>query len=138
MTKRREMVYTGALRHDGKLVHLYYFILENGELDEKAQTYEEPLGDYPPGSICSYRVKGSDVYPEDAAFVGIWQDKDAVKEWTLRHGAVVASVRAWESEELPDAFRCMAPVRSAYARLDEERQGLLLAQVVRYIVCADD
>jgi hypothetical protein len=128
-----------VLRHEGNLVHLYYFVLDDGELDEKAQTYEEPLGDYPPGSVCSYRTNRSGgVYSEDVTYERIWPDKDAVKEWTLRHGAVVASARAWESEELPDAFRCMAPVRSAYARLDEERQGLLLAQVVRYIVCADD
>jgi len=132
---RVEMVYAGAVQHDGQTAHAYYRVV-NGALDELAQIYENPLGDFPPGAVCSYAVQadGAQVLQEGVEFLRIWPDKSAVAEWTSRHGALMASAAAWQALELPEAFNYLEPVKAAYKRLDEERQGVLLAQVVRYIV----
>lgn len=137
--KRRDMVYAGAVLHESSIVHAYYFLTEEGALDERAQLYPEPLGDFPPGAQCSYAVQGDGqaVIATGAMFTRIWPDTAVVEEWTARHNAIAASEAAWNSKDLPQAFQCMEPIRAAYARLDEERQGVLLAQVVRYIVNDD-
>ena len=138
--KRRDMVYAGAVYHDGGLVHAYYFLTAEGALDDRAQLYSEALGDFPPGAQCSYAVHGTgeSVTAAGAMFVRIWPDSSVVEEWAARHNAIGASEAAWASKDLPTAFNCLEPIKQAYGRLDEERQGVLLAQVVRYIVGRDD
>lgn len=137
--KRRELVYTGSINHDGSLVHLYYFVTDSGDLEDKAQVYPQALGDFPIGAVCSYAVEaGGGVRTEGAMFTRVWPDAKVVEEWTARHNATAASEAAWASKDLPVAFQCLDPVRAAYRRLDEERQGVLIAQVVRYLVTPDD
>lgn len=132
---KRELVYAGSLHHEGDLVHAYYVVTPRGDLEERVQLYPEALGDFPPGAVCEYgvHVNGS-VVVKGATFTRIWSETALVDEWVARHGATMASEAAWASKELPSAFACMAPIRRAYRRLDEERQGLLVAQIVRYLV----
>ncbi len=139
MSKRRDMVYAGAVDHEGAMAHAYYFVTDEGALDERAQVYPQALGDFPPGAQCSYAVQGSGeaVVSQGALFKRVWPDKAVVEEWTARHNALAASEAAWASKDLPTAFQCLEPIKAAYTRLDEERQGVLLAQVVRYIVAHD-
>lgn len=138
-TKRRELVYAGSLHHEDGLVHAYYFVTERGDLEERVQLYPEALGDFPPGAVVEYAVQTNGaVVTEGATFQRMWPDAEAVHEWTARHGATAASEAAWSSKDLPKAFACMAPLREAYRRLDEERQGVLIAQMVRYVVSPDD
>ena len=133
--RRVEMVYAGAVNHDGTIGHAYYRITR-GALDERAQLYPEPLGDFPPGAVCSYAVlsDGVQVLKDGVEFLRMWPEPDTVAEWTARHGALAASEAAWQAKDLPDAFVSLEPMRAAYRRLDEERQGVLIAQVVRYLV----
>ena len=135
----RELVYAGSLHHEGGLVHAYYFVTERGDLEERVQLYPEALGDFPPGAVCKYGVQtNGSVVTKGAAFTRMWPEEKLVSEWVARHGATTASEAAWTSKELPEAFACMEPMRAAYRRLDEERQGLLVAQMVRYLVQRDD
>lgn len=136
---RKDMVYAGAIHHDGAILHAYYFVSDD-ELEERAQLYPEQLGNFPPGAQCSYAVAGSgeSVQSAGALFVRVWPDEDLVAEWTLRHEATLASEEAWNSKNIPDIYARLDPFRVAYRSLqDEERRGVLLAQMVRYVVGDD-
>ncbi len=138
-TTERELVYAGSLHHEDGLVHAYYFVTERGDLEERVQLYPEALGSFPPGAVCKYGVQTNGaVVTEGATFVRVWPEEALVHEWTVRHGATLASEAAWTAQELPKAFSCLEPIRAAYRRLDEERQGVLVAQIVRYLVTPDD
>lgn len=140
MTKRRELVYAGAARPEGKIVYAYYIVGENGALEDKAEIYPATLGDFPPGAVVSYEVHADGaIHLKGAKFERLWPDSKLVAEWTVRHGTTMASEAAWSTKELPRAFACMEPVRAAYRTLkDEELRGVLLAQMVRYVVGEDD
>ncbi len=140
MTKRRELVYAGAASPEGELVHAYYVVCPDGALAEKAEIYPAALGDFPPGAVVSYDVEGTGViHLAGAKFERMWPDEKLVAEWMVRHGATSASEAAWASKELPRAFSCLGPIRNAYRSVkDEELRGVLLAQMVRYVVGADD
>ena len=138
--KRTELVYAGTASHEGTLVHAYYEITSGGSLAKQASVYSQALGDFPPGAVCSYGVgpKGA-IHIEGAKFERMWPDTKVVAEWTARHSVTTASEAAWASKDLPRAFSCMEPMRAAYRTLkDEELRGVLLAQMVRYIVSPDD
>lgn len=135
--KPREMVFAGALHHDGSLVYAYYFVKSDGTLDDKAQLYPQPLGDYPPGAVCRFQLQPDGAVRDAGTFLRVWEDTQLVHEWVARHGATAASEAAWAAKDLPQAFSCLEPMRAAYRQLDEERQGVLLAQIVRYVVTPD-
>lgn len=138
--KRCELVYAGTASHDGDLIHAYYEVTPKGSLSEHAQVYSQALGDFPTGAVVSYDMdtKGA-IHVKGAKFERLWPDAKLVDEWTARHGATSASEAAWKAKELPGAFACMQPLRAAYRTLkDEELRGVLLAQIVRYIVSPDD
>ncbi len=138
--KRRELVYAGTASPDGELVHAYYVVGPDGALAEKAEIYPTALGDFPPGAVVSYEVhKDGAIHLKGAKFERMWPDTKLLAEWTVRHDATSSSEAAWASKDLPRAFACMEPVRSAYRSLkDEELRGVLLAQMVRYVVSSDD
>lgn len=138
--KRQEMVYAGALHHDGALVHAYFFVKGDGSLSGKAQLYPNPLGDYPPGARVSFLVDGSgeSVMSEGAMFKGMWDDSDQVDEWTVRHEAVALSEEAWSLANLPKPFERLAPMRDAYLAIGEEQRGVLIGQIVRYLTTPPD
>lgn len=138
--KRIELVYAGTASHDGDLIHAYYEVTPKGSLSERAQVYPQALGDFPPGAVVSYDVlKDGAIHVKGAKFERLWPDAKLVDEWTARHGATSASEAAWKAKELPGAFACMQPLRAAYRTLkDEELRGVLLAQIVRYVVSPDD
>ena len=138
--KRRELVYAGAASHDGELVHAYYVVQQDGTLGDQAEIYPNALGDFPPGAAVSYDVHADGaIHLQGAKFERMWPDDRLVSECTVRHGATLASEAAWASKDLPGAFACMEPVRAAYRSLkDTELRGVLLAQMVRYVVSTDE
>jgi len=136
MSERAELVYAGAAMHDGAVVHAYYRVEPDGSLEDRAQVFPEPLGDFPPGAVCSYVVSanGAQVVRSGSRFVRVHGDPKLIVEWRSRHDAIMASEQAWATKDLPSAFKVLEPMRDAYARLGEEQQGVLIAQVVRFIV----
>lgn len=138
--KRRELVYAGAANHGGELVHAYFVVTPGDMLSEKAEIYPTALGDFPPGAVVSYEVhQEGAIHLKGAEFERMWPDAKLTAEWTARHSATLASEAAWACKDLPGAFACMEPVRAAYRLLkDEELRGVLVAQMVRYVVSPDD
>lgn len=135
-SRRRELVYAGVVRHEGELVHAYYMVKDDGALSEQAEIYPHALGDFPPGAVCSYLIgRNGSVHTNSTTFERTWPDTKLVSEWLARHDVTTASEAAWSSKQLPGAFACMDPMRDAYRTLkDPELQGLLIAQMTRYIV----
>lgn len=134
--QRGEMVYAGAVQHDGQLVHAYYLLDNRGITLGDAHLHMQPIGRFEPGDVFSatYWEGGAKVQPESAVLVRRHQHTEDVAEWRARHGAVMATEASW-SETMPQhAFVCMSPIREAYRRLDEEGRGVLIAQMVRYVV----
>ncbi len=136
--QRRDLVFAGRVKHKDGLVYAYYLTNERGQLNERAQLYSQPLGDFPPGAVCTYEIAhDGTAQPETAVYKRTWSDQTAVETWTIRHDAIMASENAWNAA-IPKALDCMKSVREAYRQLDEERQNVLMAQVARYIVTPDD
>jgi hypothetical protein len=135
MGSEQLLVYAGALQHDGKLVHVYYRVSDDNLLDDRAQLFAEQLGEYPIGSVCSFKVTGggAQVVHTGSKFQRVFPDPDVVTSWQARHDAVIASDKAWGTK-MASPLNALKPIREAYRMLDEERQGVLIAQVVRFIV----
>lgn len=136
MTKPRrvEMVYAGAAHHRGETVYAYYPIAD-GTLGDRAVIYSTKLSEHPVGAVCSYTAQPSGaVNAPSGIFTRHWPVIKMVQEWQVRNDAVLATQVAWESRELSQAFDCLAPLRSAYGRLSEQERGVLIAQMVRYVV----
>lgn len=137
--KRRDMVYAGIVEHTMGLMHAYYIIAERGDLEDRAQIYAEALGNFPPGAVCSFPFNSDgSVQAAGGMFKRMWPDDAAVSEWKARHDAMAASQAAWSSKDLVKGFERLEPIRAAYRRLPEEQQGVLIAQIVRYVVSSDD
>ena len=134
MTKSRiELVYTGAVRHKGDVVHAYY-PADTTNLG-RAYVYPDPLSDYPPGSVCSYACKGegAQVFSEGALFVRAWENTEEVASWTAQHDATLMSEKAYQHEEQSDTLDLLTPVREAYRQLDKKGRVQLVANVVRFM-----
>ena len=82
-------------------------------------------------------MSGSAILNQTVKFLRVWDNLHEVQEWQARDSAVRASDKAWNAATLPKAFECLQPMREAYERLDEERRGVLLAQMIRYVVTGE-
>jgi hypothetical protein len=131
-----EMVYAGAVNHNGHLVHAYYLLDNRGVTLGNAQLHAQPIGSFSPGDVFSvtYWAEGARVLPDSAKLVRRHQHADDVAEWGARHSAVMGVEAAWTAPMDQSAFRFMDPAREAYRRLGEEGRGVLLAQMIRYVV----
>lgn len=133
--ERSQLVYAGIIQHEGQLLHAYYELDVRGAQVGDAQLHAIPIGSFEPGDVLNVDTKdhGRVVLPETAKLVRLHRDTAAVSEWRARTGAILASDAAWGAKMPQHAFSCMAPIREAYQRLDEERRGVLIAQMVRFV-----
>jgi len=138
VSARIELVYAGALLRDQQIVHVYYEVKDHRTLvdPERAHVYAAPLGqNVRVGEIWSFATTGhgAGIRNEGASFVRVFADQELLTEWRARHDAISFSEVAWSAGKLGPTFEVLAPIRAAYHRLNEEQQGILIAQVVRYI-----
>jgi hypothetical protein len=128
------VAYAGLVVHDGQLAHAYVNVDQRGRALGAAELYRESLCDAQVGDLLEVPASANGSIPKGVAHVvGSHGDPQAVAEWRARHGATLAAEQAWR-HPMAEAFELLAPIREAYRKLDEERQGVLIAQVVRYIV----
>lgn len=129
-----QLVYVGAKRHGGKLVHVYTQ-LKGKRLAERAHLFPNQLRQCDPGTILEVRCKGGDIRRIEGApkVLGEWQVEGDVASWQATHRAVMASSVALATT-LPEALRfALEPIRVAYSEADETSQPVLIAQVAQYV-----
>lgn len=130
------MAYAGMVNHEGRLLHAYYLVGPDANPQGEAHLFPEPVGSFEIGVVFSVETKsgGAQIVTKTALGTGTHvADQEVLAEWEARHGAIAASEAAWEAKMPQGAFAGLDPIREAYRRLDEERRGVLLAQVVRYL-----
>lgn len=138
-TERISLVYAGAVRTDEAVVHAYYEVDDTAcwlTDPNTAHLYPAPLSPHPIGCVASYACTkgGRNIKRTDSKVLRMLTDAKLLLEWKIRDHAVLTSEAAWQTPALDPLFDTLAPLREAYRSLPEEQQGVLIAQVVRYLV----
>lgn len=139
--KKVSYVYAGMVNDKGDLLHAYYeispatFTIPPNKL---AELFRQPLCDCEVGDVYEFATSadGSRVSSKTGRKLGSYQDARALAEWRSRHQAVQLTEQAW-TKPLDPRFELLQPFRRAYQALPEEQRGVLLAQMVRFIVEGD-
>lgn len=132
-----DLVYVGAMRSKGLVVHAYCPLDDAGQLADRAWMWATPLTDHPPGSQLRFDCAGADrrsIVKESSSYVRAWPDKDIVLSWDAAHISVMASARAMEADPPIGMVEALGPYRAAYAQLSHEERAVLIVQVVQCIV----
>jgi len=136
--KLLRLAYAGAARTDDSIVHAFYEADHHCTLvdPDKAIVLNEPFPGMNIGDVWLFDAgeDGKALERDSGKKVGKIGEPMLLVSWQARDSAIMASEVAWSRGKLGATFDVLAPIREAYHRLPEEEQGVLIAQVVRFIV----